>query len=47
MDQLSHLSFLICKMRVVIHVSQEFGGGLNEILHMKHLAQCLIHMLTQ
>ena len=42
-----HLSFLICKMGVAIHVSQELGGGLNEILHMKHLAQCLIHMLTQ
>ena len=46
-DQLSNLSFLIYKMEVIIHVSKELGGGLNEILHIKHSAQCLIHMLTQ
>lgn len=36
--KLSNLHFLICKIGIIIHVSQEFG--LNEILYIKNSAHC-------
>lgn len=44
MDKLFNLNFLICKMGIIIHVSQEFE--LNKIEYIKNSAQCLVHTLT-